>query len=102
MAAHLGRYSQMRTPGNLVGIDANGPRISLGISGLTSQVSMWLGPPAIQSRITLLLRGLGLPCLTASARICSNPGKLNPARPARLAFNMLRRLKTVRPSRDRP
>ena len=42
----------IRTPGMEVGIDENGPRISLGASGLGSQVSSWLGPPDSQIRMT--------------------------------------------------
>src|SRR5271163_4802011 len=42
----------MRVPGHRVAIEPNGPRISLGASGLGSKVSSWLGPPTIVSRIT--------------------------------------------------
>ena len=59
MAACFGRYSHTCTPGSFVRIVPKGPRISLGIAGLTSQVSMWLGPPVIQMRITLLRRASG-------------------------------------------
>src|SRR5436190_4438922 len=51
----------MWTPGNLVGMSLNGPRISDGISGFTSQVSMCDGPPVIHSRITALLEDAGPP-----------------------------------------
>ena len=46
----------MRTPGSCVWMTPNGPRFSSGRSGLGSQVSIWLGPPAIHSRMTLLRR----------------------------------------------
>src|SRR5262249_60609372 len=52
IAACRGRCSQRRTPGTLVGIVPNGPRTSAGASGLGSHVSMWLGPPDSQNRIT--------------------------------------------------
>ena len=39
----------------------NGPRFSSGRSGLGSQVSMWLGPPAIHSRMTLLPSAVSCP-----------------------------------------
>ena len=60
IAACFGRYSHSRTPGRAVAIVPNGPRISRGASGLGSHVSMWLGPPVIHNRITLLLPAHGL------------------------------------------
>src|SRR5438874_10777087 len=53
MAACLGRCSQMTVPGSLVEMTENGPRFCNGRLGLASQASMWLGPPAIQRRMTL-------------------------------------------------
>src|SRR5579871_4450091 len=49
-----GRCSQNDTPGSFVGIVENGPRISVGASGLGSHMSIWLGPPDSQNRITAL------------------------------------------------
>lgn len=54
IAACFGRCSQMIVPGSFVCVTPNGPRFMYGRSGFGSQVSMWLGPPAIHSRITLL------------------------------------------------
>src|SRR5690349_8547881 len=42
-------------PGTAVWMGRNGPLISLGASGLGSQVSNWLGPPHIQNRMTDVL-----------------------------------------------
>jgi hypothetical protein len=42
--AVCGSSSQMRVPGTAVGIEANGPPVS--VPGLGSQVSSWLTPPA--------------------------------------------------------
>ena len=36
---------EIRTPGQRVAIEPNGPLTSAGASGLGSQVSSWLGPP---------------------------------------------------------
>src|SRR5690242_11942559 len=47
-----GRCSLTRMPGTLVGMEANGPRTSAGASGLGSHMSIWLGPPDSQKRIT--------------------------------------------------
>ena len=101
IAAILGRCSQICTPGILVLMGLNDPRIRSGWSGFISQVSMWLGPPVIQSRMTLLLLLMGLPAFAASARACSRLGTVSPAMPARPAFSMLRRLTTCSPSRSR-
>ena len=51
-----GKCSHTRRPGTLVSIVPKGPRISPGASGLGSHVSMWLGPPESQKRITEVLR----------------------------------------------
>ena len=40
------------TPGSAVGMVPNSPRISAAAPGFGSNVSMWLGPPACQIRIT--------------------------------------------------
>ena len=51
--ATLGRCSLISTPPAEVAIGLNGPPF-FSLSGLRSQVSMWLGPPDIQSRMQLL------------------------------------------------
>jgi hypothetical protein len=71
IAACLGRCSQIDDAGQFRLRDAERPAVLGGRSGLGSHVSMWLGPPAIQSRMTLL------------------------------PLSMLRRLATTRPSRVR-
>jgi hypothetical protein len=47
--ASLGRCSLMRMPGTDVAISLNGP--PLACPGFKSNVSVWLGPPFIQSRM---------------------------------------------------
>ena len=47
--ASSGKCSLIRTPGVLVAIGLNSPRISSGASGLGSQVSSWLGPPHMKT-----------------------------------------------------
>ena len=51
-AARRGRCSQMCTPGTVVAIGLNSPRISGGASGFRSNVSRWLGAPVRKTRIT--------------------------------------------------
>ena len=77
----------------------NGPRFWRGRSGLQSQVSIWLGPPAIQSKMTAFFP---TPARAPSARFRSKPGKLKPAIPAKLALSALLRLVTTSPSRSAP
>ena len=50
--ARRGRCSETLTPGHRVAIEPKGPRISDGASGLGSNVSSWLGPPTIISKMT--------------------------------------------------
>ena len=47
--ASLGRCSLIRMPGTAVSIALNGPPLAW--PGLRSKVSIWLGPPVIQSRM---------------------------------------------------
>src|SRR3954468_22787786 len=64
--ATFGRCSLIWRPGTLVGIGLNSPAPLL--SGLRSKVSLWLGPPSIQSRMQLLcLRAGGLDPPVAAA-----------------------------------
>ena len=100
IAACFGKCSQNETPGSFVGITPNGPRFWSGRSGFGSQVSIWLGPPAIQSRITDLLPLMDRPASDAWARSRSSAGRLSPARPARLALIMFRRPAMTTPSRS--
>ena len=44
-AASLGRCSVIRTPGAVVGMVPNSPRIVSGASGLGSKLSCWASPP---------------------------------------------------------
>ncbi len=46
-----GNFSQMNVPGTLVLMGFQMPRISAGASGLGSNVSNWLGPPARNKKI---------------------------------------------------
>src|SRR5436190_12011248 len=96
-AACFGRCSQIIVPGTRVRITLKGPRFSGGRDGLGSQVSIWLGPPAIHSRMTAL-RDFAFPV----ARLCSSWGRPMPARPARPALRKLRRPSTTSPSRTVP
>ena len=96
MPASFGRCSQSRTPGSFVAMVPNGPRFSSGRFGFGSKVSIWLGPPVIQRRMTLLpLEAADF----AMARCCNSAGSDSPATPASPAFRTLRRVASVNPSR---
>ncbi len=49
--ANLGKCSQYWSPGTLVAIGLNSPRIASGAFGFMSQVSSWLGPPLRNTRM---------------------------------------------------
>ena len=74
-----GRCSQTRMPGTRVAIDRYGPRISAGASGLGSHMSIWLGPPESQNRMTALRSAAGV---SARADRRSRSASPKPARPA--------------------
>jgi len=50
--ASSGKCSPICRPGTVVRMGLKDPRISMGASGFGSQVSSWLGPPHMYSRIT--------------------------------------------------
>src|SRR5262249_31530631 len=79
----------------------NGPRFSMGRLGFGSQVSMWLGPPAIHRRVTLFLLAVGRPLRGASARCRRNSGTGGPALPAGPALRELRRPASAKASQSR-
>src|SRR5262249_24745435 len=93
--------SEMKTPGVLVGIAANEPRIAWGALGFGSQVSSWLGPPHWKIRMHALARPnpAGRRALPPgpSARARSNPGRPKPVRvsapPRRASLGLAGRLK---------
>src|SRR5437868_1375714 len=82
-------------PGTLVGIVPNSPRNSAGASGLGSHMSMWLGPPRIHSRMTLLSDLAAAPLGAAfSAAVALERRRLasdNPAVPSTPACTTARR-----------
>ena len=51
-AAWRGSWSEIRMPGTFVGMVPNGPRTWLVASGLGSHMSIWLGPPESQNKMT--------------------------------------------------
>src|SRR5436190_6058927 len=66
----------MSMPGTVVWIGRNGPRYSVGASGLGSKVSNWLGPPHIQNRMTAVWGS----DRSAAARAASTSARLMPPR----------------------
>src|SRR6185312_8071039 len=68
--ASFGKCSAMRMPGVLVSMPLMGPPLS--VPGLGSKVSIWLGPPFIQSRMQAR-GGLADPCVAARARLPNHP-----------------------------
>src|SRR5215212_10915618 len=59
--AVLGRCSLILRPLTLVSIGLNSPRIVSGAAGARTHMSMLAGPPASQTRMTLLALAVGLP-----------------------------------------
>ena len=72
--ASIGSGSQTRTPGTLVSMAPNSPRISAGASGLGSKLSMWLMPPWSQIR----MHETSGPVASAEARARRNSGSPSP------------------------
>src|SRR5207249_607504 len=64
----------------VVRIGRNGPRYSLGASGLRSKVSSWLGPPHIQKRITEVGGGVAAPRAATTSASVSPPSARLPTR----------------------
>ena len=90
----LGRPRQMLADldaGTLVAIGLNSPRYSAGASGFRSHVSMWLGPPPFQIRMTeVSFAARREPPGRPAAR--STSASVRPARPSKPALRKLRRL----------
>ena len=80
LLGHLGQMLADLDPGAEVSIGLNGPPF-FSLSGLRSQMSMWLGPPAIQSTMQLVGScGPGRHWPSATRRTGS-PGRPAPSRP---------------------
>src|SRR6185312_3841732 len=86
-------------PGTLVLIGLNSPRISAGSFGLRSYISMWLGPPACQIRITDRRGELEDDW---AARRRSKPGSVRPPRARLPTFRNERRLMPSQVREPRP
>src|SRR5882672_7090129 len=78
-------------PGTFVEIVWNGPRISRGASGFGSHMSMWLGPPESQKRMTLVLGPVSPTGPAARARSRKRAGNDKPASPANPVWRNQRR-----------
>src|SRR5689334_16944787 len=78
-------------PGTFVPIVPNSPRNSAGASGLVSHMSMWLGPPRIQSSITLLSDLAAAPLGASAALALSKLPSDSPAVPSTPACTSPRR-----------
>src|SRR5687767_9634065 len=92
-AAVFGRCSLQRTPAAFVLISWKAPRMPSGASGLVSHMSMVAGPPASQTRMTLLAFALGLsvPFSFALASAARKDGSDRPSRPAAPTWRKSRR-----------
>jgi hypothetical protein len=89
MRAWCGRCSPIWMPGTFVLIGLNSPRNSAGALGFKSYMSIWLGPPACQIRIT---DRRGVLDAFSAARRRSNPGSVSPPRARLPTFKNVRRL----------
>ena len=82
ICACFGRISERSIPGALVEMGLNGPRTSRGASGLTSNVSIWLGAPRLKIMIAERLDLVGsTPLESAAARYCGRPKPIAPSVP---------------------
>src|SRR4051812_14593465 len=98
MRASWGSDSLKWTPGTLVAIVPSVPRTPSGASGLGSKESMWVTPPAIQSRRT----ELALPEVVGAAPM-DWPGQAEAARANDPTRNTSLRLhRAARADGDRP
>src|SRR5947209_19314757 len=85
--ASLGRCSLISMPGTLVWIGLNSPAPAL--CGLRSNVSLWLGPPSIHSRMHDLV--LSFAWAARVARTLSQPDIEAPSTPAADSLTKSRR-----------
>ena len=85
--ASLGRCSLMRMPGTAVSMALNSPPLAW--PGLGSNVSIWLGPPVIQSRMHDLRRPGSAAASAASDSI--QPEVEKPTTPAAASRSIWRR-----------
>ncbi len=85
--ASRGRCSLIRIPGTAVSIALNSPPLAW--PGLGSKVSIWLGPPVIQSRMHDLRRD-GCPAASAASDSIQ-PEVEKPTTPAAASFRAWRR-----------
>ncbi len=85
--ARRGKCSLMRIPGTLVAISLNGPPLAW--PGFRSNVSIWLGPPLIQSRMHAFLR-CGCEARSSASR-SSQPESEEPTAPAEVNRSQSRR-----------
>ena len=85
--ASRGRCSLIRMPGTAVSIALNSPPLAW--PGLGSKVSIWLGPPVIQSRMHDLRRA-GCPAASAASDSIQ-PEVEKPTTPAAASFRAWRR-----------
>src|SRR5579862_1866640 len=96
LRAMVGMCSQSWMPVALVLMGLNGPFVDC--PGLGSQVSMWLGPPASQSRITESHLAMSFGPARTVARSMSI--RFMPRNPNAPAFNIERRLRPDFPSQS--
>src|SRR5690242_10933315 len=68
-------------PGVRVAMVRYGPRISVEASGLGSQVSIWLGPPDSQKRMTAFGSREAFGVDARSRKVSASVNPANPARP---------------------
>src|SRR5438874_2004108 len=97
-SAVFGRCSLISTPGALVLIGLKSPAPLL--CGLRSNVSLWLGPPAIQSMMQDLALVGGAPAAAWLASTFIHPEKDATPTPAALSWRNRRRVVSFRRSEN--
>ena len=80
--ANFGMCSPNRTPGTLVGMVPNSPRISGGASGFGSHMSRWLGPPLRKMTMQASAVADGPFCDSFARSSCGSPSPRYDAAPA--------------------
>ena len=83
--------SENWSPGTLVAIGLNSPRIAAGASGFMSHMSSWLGPPLRKTRMHASAFGVGPKPVRRASSALSRPGRPRPQSPIPPTWSIRRR-----------
>ena len=87
------KCSQICTPGAVVAIGWNGPRMSVGALGFRSKVSRWLGPPHMNRKMQRFAWPKPLLSFAIAGDVCARrrSGNVRPMAPSAPAWSTARR-----------